>query len=539
VLPQYKSKVPISREGRRTTVETISKRLDENKVEVTITLSSSEVDDQLAAVYKEAGKVRIPGFRPGKAPKRILENHYGGKEYFLATATEEAVRHYTPLAVDLEGFVLVDGLKYGEIGTVAEGQEFSYSLSFNTTPEATLSSYEPVQIEVPSITASQEEIASEINGLREYYASFEDISGRAAESGDVVDIVFIHDASEHDHDHDEHDHDEHDYDDDYDDDEQDDSEIDSAEAEDDSPHEHPQQLELGIGMMPESFEEHVIGLEIGQVSEFEFSFVEDQDNEEAKPVKVKLRLDAIKKKILPELTDEWVKETAEFDSLDALRERIKETIESEKQRNLGPVRETAASKALAERLQCEPPEALVKQTEQDNYKDFYNRLQSNRVSFDQYLAGNNLTPERFRTEMHDQAILSAKIGLALDALATHQGLLVSDEEIREEFDKSGAENPEKLFQEWKRQGRLSEVRQGISRMKASQFLLDNAEVFEPGTLVKAESEAQPVAQQDSQQDSQPEKQPATEAETPITADAANETENAEAAANTEPTEDKE
>ncbi|MDR2107885.1 MAG: hypothetical protein LBP28_00270, partial [Coriobacteriales bacterium] len=336
-----------------------------------------------------------------------------------------------------------------------------------------------VQIEVPSTEASEEEIAAEVEGLRQYYLEYEDITGRAAELGDVASVVIIHDdqkdaveedgadaaaaGDEHDADADtEHD-------------------ADEGDADQLHAHEHPQDIELGAGMMPSAFDEHIVGLKVGEVTEFEFVF-DDEAAPEREPMKVKLRLDGLKKKILPELTDEWVKQTVEFADVAELKERIRESIVAAKEQEIGSLREVAASRALAERLVGEAPEQLIKQTEQDNYKDFYKRLQNNRISFDQYLAGNNLTPERFREEMHEQAQFNARLSLALDALARNSGLSISDEEIRAEFERAGVNDPEKLYQEWKRQGRLSEIRQGLLRTKAAEHLTSTAEVFAPGTL---------------------------------------------------------
>ena len=82
-------------------LETTTKELEGNKLELTVTLTTDEVQQEIDAAYKQAGKNRIPGFRPGKAPRKILENHFGGKEYFLAKATDELIRIYSPVAPDL------------------------------------------------------------------------------------------------------------------------------------------------------------------------------------------------------------------------------------------------------------------------------------------------------------------------------------------------------------------------------------------------------------------------------------------------------
>jgi trigger factor len=185
---------------------------------------------------------------------------------------------------------------------------------------------------------------------------------------------------------------------------------------------------------------------------------------------------------LPEMTDAWVKETLEFENIDEFKTRVHDSILEQKEQELPSLREFRSSTEIAKRLVGDVPESIVQRTEQDNYKDLFQSLQAQRVTLDTYLEANQLTPESFRDSMHEQAHTSAAIALALDALARHLGLQASDDEVKEEFVKSGAKDPERLFKNWQSNGRLSEVRQGLIRIKAAKHLYDTAEIFEPGTL---------------------------------------------------------
>ncbi|MDR3036972.1 MAG: hypothetical protein LBU31_00970, partial [Coriobacteriales bacterium] len=138
------------------------------------------------------------------------------------------------------------------------------------------------------------------------------------------------------------------------------------------------------------------------------------------------------------------------------------------------------SEELAARLLGEPTDVLVTQTEQGIYRDFFTSLQRSNQSFDAFLASKNTTPEAFREDVKRQAAQVTAQALALDALALHLALEITDEEIRAEFEASGAEDPDALFLQWKGNGRLSEVREGLLRMKAARHLNETAEVFEPG-----------------------------------------------------------
>lgn len=345
-------------------LETKTKKLDDNKIEITVTLDSAEVQTEIDAAYKQAGKNRIPGFRPGKAPRKILENYFGGKEYFQAQATEELVQTYSPLATDEADIVPLGNADYADFDLAVEGEPFSFSYTVEVTPELELSSYDAVKIELPSAEPTDEEIQAQLDALLSYSVST------------------------------------------------------------------------------------------------------DEEGNELKP----------------ELTDAWVKETFEFENVDEFKERLAESIREQKSQDLPSLREMRSSQELASRLVGEVPEALALQTEQDNYRDLFQTLQRQHMTLDSYLEMYGFTPESFRESMHQQAHDSAAIALALDALARHEKFTVSQEEIVEEFEKSGAKDPQELYENWRKAGRLSEIRHGILRMKAAARLDEMIEVHDIGTL---------------------------------------------------------
>ncbi|MDR3314884.1 MAG: hypothetical protein LBS98_00150 [Coriobacteriales bacterium] len=361
-----------------TALETSSRRLEDNKVEVKVVISAAEVDKGIAAAYKEAARVRIPGFRPGKAPRHVLDNNYGGKEYFLGKTTDDLVKETFPLAIDSEGFVPLDSPDFPELDIVKEGEEYQYTTTFTVSPVYELSSYEPVQIELPSEEATPEEIQSQVDSLLEYYVDFEEVDG-----------------------------------------------------------------------------------------------------------------EQVKK--LPELTDEWVKEKLEYESVEEFKNRVAESIKAQKSYEIPGLKNRLVTTELASRLEGEPTELLVNQAEQSIYRDFFSTLQKNQLTLDAYLAQTGLTSEGFRADVKQQAAAEVAQELALGALARHLALEISDDEIHEEFANSGAQNPEELYADWKANGRLSEIREGLLRMKAARHLVDTAEVFELGKKPAAKKAAKKAA----------------------------------------------
>ncbi|MCL1890926.1 MAG: trigger factor [Coriobacteriia bacterium] len=464
-------------------METQVKQLDEAQVELTVTADATEVDKQVAKAYRDAGKARIPGFRPGKAPRRVLDNFYGGKEYFLATATEDLVRATAPAAIDNEGFVTLENPSFNEFDIVEEGKPFTYIITLKIPPRFELSSYEPVKIELPSAEPTDDEIIQRIDSLREYYVEYEEVAGRPVEMGDSLVLTVINEntdagagdeaaagagdesaAADT-----------------------------AADATADAAADREMPYDLGSGAMPPSFEAGLVGMKVGETKAIEVDFgdvlsavsAEDKAEGDANtvpPITVTVVVKSIRAKQLPELTDAWVKDTIEYEDVAELKNRVADSIKDAKEADLESLRDLFASQKLAARLEGEPPEELIKQTEQNNYQDFFKSLQDNHATFDQYLEANKLTSEEFREQMHEQAAQNAASALALDSLARHLEMTVSDEEIYDEFVKSGTEKPEELFKEWQNQGRLSEVREGLLRMKAARHLCETAEIFEPGTL---------------------------------------------------------
>jgi trigger factor len=464
-------------------LETSVEQLQDDKVAMTVTIEASEVDEKVDEAYKEAAKVRIPGFRPGKAPRRVLENNYGGKEYFLSVATEELVRATAPRAVDDQCYVPLAPVEFEDLGLVEEGSPFTYKLTVQVTPRLELSSYDPVTIESPGLEPTEEEIAGQIESLRKYYVSYDEVTDRPVQEGDVVALVLggedtaVQSPT-------------------------DEGEQGSSDAapQGDAP-ENAISYEIGSMLMPEEFEAGLVGMEIGETKEIVYRFGAETEAVDGEPeaadataekddatdslpesISTVVTIKGIKTKNLPEVTDAWVKQTMEYEGVEELKRRFADSMREQKESALLPYRESRCSQELAARLVGEVPAELVKQTEKDNYQDFYKMLQKRRMTLDQYLADNEINATEFSAQMKDQADKNARAALALDALARHLGFTVSDEDLLAEFEKSGVSDPKGLYEEWQRQGRLSEIREGILRTRAAQHLIDTAEILEPGSL---------------------------------------------------------
>lgn len=438
-------------------VETKVEALQDNRTKVTVTVDAKDIDARIKKTYKDfAHKYNFPGFRKGKAPRPIIDNALG-KDAVLATVTDDLVNGSYPLAIDDCGLYPVSKPEFDETDLVEGGKPFSFSFTVAVKPELELSGYDPVEIKLPAEGASDKDVDDQIDALREHYYSFEDCSAATKVKAD--------------------------------------SHIDLAmKATDDKGEEIPslttenRPYSLGGNLFPSEFDEQLVGLKKGQTTTFSIDMPDDPPimlaalSGKTSKIDFEVEVKVVKKKILPEVTDEWVKETIGFDDVASMRSTIADSIAQQKSAMMPRIKENAVLVAVAERLEGEAPESMREEAESTLIQDFFQQLQSQNMSFDLYLAQQGMTPDQFKEDVKLQAADIAAQDLALDAWARHFGLEATEEDVLAEFAKSGAEKPEALKAEWRENGQLHLVRQGVSRTKAVMDLMEKAVVteVEPG-----------------------------------------------------------
>ena len=425
-------------------METKVERLDDNKVKVSCTIPAETVDTLFKTAVKETNKKqRVPGFRPGKAPRNVLESALG-KDYFATMVTEGILNEIAPTVIDEQDIVFLGDPEFAEVDLAVEGQDFTFECTGEVKPVCTISSSEPVSIELPPTQATDDEIDKQVDVLREYYVLYEDLD-RASQMGDTVfaDIECS---------------------------------IDGEPLKGISGPDH--QIELGSQMMPDGFDEGLVGVKPGDEVEYEFSVEDDPMGvvDSSDVVHVKAKVNRVTEKVLPELTDEWVKETCSYADVAELRSRIASSIVSQKAEMLSRLKEDACAAALAERLQGEPSEAFIESTTAEMLRAFFSQLQQQGMSLEQYCINAGISPEQLREDITDQAEGRARENLALDALADALGFEVTADDVRNEFRSTGMENAMEIMESWRKNGRLSVIRESIRRSRATDWLLNTAMV---------------------------------------------------------------
>ena len=434
--------------------------LEENRVKLTTTIDAKEIDDRIKKTYKDfAHKYNFPGFRRGKAPRPIIDNALGA-EAVRATVTDDIFKGCYPLAVDESGIHPISQPQYEDQETLVEqGKPFEFVITVTVKPEFELSNYDPVEIELPGEEATEEEVNSQIDVLRDHYFTYEDAAASVKiEENGVAEITL------------------------------------SATNEAGEPLEslamESRIYVLGSGFFPADFDKELVGMKKGQKKSFDLEFkglytpglatIAGTTDKAHFDVTV----DVVKKKVLPEVTEEWAKETCGFAGLDDLKTRISESITQSKKESLPALKENRSLEALAERITDEIPEAMINVAETDLLQNFFQQLQSQGATLDAYLQQVGISIDQFKEDVKKQATDMTKQDLALDAWARHSKIEVTENDLTEEFAKSGAEDPAVLEKEWRENGRLHILRQGISRMRAAQEIMDKAVVSAPSEKPK-------------------------------------------------------
>ncbi len=436
-------------------METKVEVLEDNRVKVTVTVDEKVVTDRVKKQYKDfANQYTFPGFRKGKAPRQVIDNRLG-KDAVAATVTDDIVNGHYPKAIEAAGIYPVGDPDFGEdqMELVKDKQAYTFAFEIGTKPTPELSSYDPVEIEMPHEGATDEQIDEEIDALLDHYYEIVDAPANTKVKEDkFVDMKI--------------------------------TATDDNGANIESITSESTQYGIGSGLYPKAFDDELIGLKKGDTKQFTMDLPADPTAMTAslmgktQAINFDIEILQVKKKKLPELTDEWVMQKIGVESVEELRKEMAEEIESAQESSFPRMKENRVLLALADRLVGEVPANLVEESEATLLQDFFQQLQRGGLTLDAYLQQAGITSQQFRDDVKQQAEDMTKQDLALDAYAAHAGIEATDEDIVEEFRNAGASDPENLMQQWKDNGQMYLVRQGILRQKAAKELVESAIVTE-------------------------------------------------------------
>ena len=437
--------------------------LENNQVKLSFEVDAKDVDARIKRTYRNVAKrYSFPGFRPGKAPRPVIDNIMG-LDAVRTTVTEDLVNEVYPQALEENNLVPLQRPDYQyEQELVEDHKPFNFTATIQLKPELELSSYEPVEVEVPSTDATAEEIDAQIEELRNYYHDFKDANANTkVKPGEFVELSMSAKNEKG-------------------------EEVGAFDAD-------HRLYELGQGVYPEAFDAELIGLKKGGEKSFDLDLTDMHSAvtdalEEKGTVHFEVTIDAIKKKIVPEVTEEWAKETFGFEGLEDMRSKIADSIKTQKTSSMGARKENECLLALGNRIEGDLPEAMLERQETENLQNFYGQLSRMGLTFDKYLSAMDMTPDQFKEDNKKQAADMVRQDLALDAWARHYEITATEEEVHNEFVQADLDDPEAIMAEWRKEGRLPMIRESIVRTNAVRDVVAKAKVTEVEVSKEEEAE---------------------------------------------------
>lgn len=374
--------------------------LEKSMYELQFSLDAETFNAAIEAVYKREGKkYNVPGFRKGKAPRRVIEK-MSGPDVFYYDAINDLFPEAYEAAVKEAG---IEPVGRPEVDIVSATTEDGVVLKVNVAvrPEVILGQYEGLKATKEVHTVEEADVDAEIRRMQERNARTVTREGNA-ENGDIADLDF-------------------------------EGFVDGVAFEGGKAEHYS--LELGSGSFIPGFEEQVVGHAAGEEFDLTVTFPEDYQAEElaGKEAVFKIKLHEVNVKELPALDDEFAKDVSEFDTLDELKANIRKEMEERNDKQADLLMEDALVKQVVDNMQCDVPDAMCERRMDELVNDFEYRLNQQGLKLEVYLQYAGQTMEEFRETYKEQARTQVKIRLALEAVAEKENIQATDEEYEAEM----------------------------------------------------------------------------------------------------------
>lgn len=380
-------------------------QIETNKYELEIEISAEVFEAEIQKVYlKNKASITVEGFRPGKAPRSVIEKKYGEGVFF-----EDAVNNLYPVAVEEAvneaGLVLVCAPE-AEVTEVSKETGVKFKAVCTTKPEVNIDGYKGIEVTKNVNAVTEEMIEHEVGHVLERNARTINVDDRAAENGDdvVIDFEGFKDGVA----------------------------FEGGKAE-------KFNLTLGSGQFIPGFEDQVVGHNIGDEFDINVTFPEEYQAAElaGAPVVFKIKLHEIKKTELPELDDDFVKDTSDFETVEEFKADIRKHLEEDAEKKAESEVEGAIMDAVIEKLEGEIPEVMFENRVDEMINDLGQRLAQQGLNVEMYCQFTGMSMDSLRETYKEQAEKQVKLRLALEKIAALENVEVTDEDIEKEFETIG------------------------------------------------------------------------------------------------------
>ena len=377
--------------------------LEKNMAKLTITVPADEFIEAMKASYnKQKGKISVPGFRKGKVPQAYLEKMYG-PEMFYEDAANTCMESSYPGALDECGLDVVSRPQI-DVTQMEKGKDFIYTATVAVKPEVTLGQYKGVEVDKVEVEVTDEDVQAELLNVQKQNSRTIPVEDRAAKMDDEVTIDF-------------------------------EGFVDGEAFEGGKGENY--QLTLGSHSFIDTFEDQIVGKNIGEEFDVNVTFPEDYQAEDlaGKPAVFKCKLNGIKETELPELDDEFASEVSEFDTMDEYKADLKATLQVKKEKAAKNTKEGLVIDQIIENSTMDIPDPMLETTKEQMLNEFSQQLSYQGLSVDQYFQFTGMTREKFLETSTPEAERRIKSRLVLEAIAKAEDIQVSEDELNDELKK--------------------------------------------------------------------------------------------------------
>ena len=410
-----------------------------NTAKIVVEIEKQEFEVALTKAYNKVKKdIAVPGFRKGKAPRKVVEGMYGAQVFYEDAVNEIFPEVYTKAVIEQQ-IKAVGGPSISDMDVTEEG---TVVLTIETAlyPEVTLGQYKGIEVPKAEVTVTDADIDAEINRMAERNSSIQTVE-RPVQNGDTVVLDF--------------------------------EGFDNGIAFEGGKGEN-YSLKIGSGQFVPGFEEALIGMSAGEEKDIDVTFPENYTPELAgKPVVFKCKINEVKETIMPELDDEFAKDVSEFDTMEALRADIREKQLKTRQDNADRQFENAAVELAAQNMTAEIPGCMIDEQVDKHLEQFQYQLQMSGMTMEDYAKMMGGDMAALRSSMRPMAETTVRSNVLLAAIVEAEGIEVSEEEIEEEL-KKVAEQYQMELDQVKAAVSVETVKSDLGAQKAVKVIVENA-----------------------------------------------------------------
>lgn len=428
------------------TMNVTTEKIENHKVVLTIEVPAEELDKGIKAACKSlANRVNIPGFRKGKAPRRILEMNIG-KEAILDEAFDRVAQKAFDEALKQENLDPVDRPQV-DIVTLEEGKNVVFKATITPVPEVTLGEYKGLKVAKDAVEVKDEQVEEQVKNILNHHAKMVDAEeGATVANDDFITLDFK-------------------------------GEVDGVAFAGGEGKDYP--LQIGSHSFIDTFEDQLVGLKVGEEKDVNVTFPEEYHAKDlaGKAAVFHCKINSIKHKEMPELTDEFVKASTSYESIEDMKAKLRENIEKNAQREADTKRRNEILKQATDNITVDIPEVMVENRVSNMIQELSVNLENQGMNLDAYLKYANMDMAKLREQYKESAAIAVKTDLMLDAVAKAEDIKVENADINAEIALLAATygtTPQEVSKIIKKNHSIGNLVATVLHKKAANFIIDSA-----------------------------------------------------------------